>query len=195
MASRVTIRPRLLAIVLTIALVVSVAAGFGVSRLLDDDDGVDARLDEPGVYTEPTDAAKPVTGDAFPDVEVLDLDGNSVRTGELVGQPMVVNLWYSTCAPCKRELPAFAEVSAEYDGTVRFVGINPVDPPDTLLDFARDKGVRYENYRDEIGSFTEAIRAVGFPMTVFVSADGTVVDQSGVLDAGGLRSRIEDSLL
>jgi thiol-disulfide isomerase/thioredoxin len=195
MASRVTIRPRLLAIALAIALVVSVAAGFGASRLLDDDDGVDARLDEPGVYTEPTDAAQPVTGDAFPDVEVLDLDGNTVRTGALVGQPMVVNLWYSTCAPCKRELPAFAEVSAEYDGTVRFVGINPVDPPDTLLDFARDKGVRYENYRDEIGSFTEAIRAVGFPMTVFVSADGTVVDQSGVLDAGGLRSRIEDSLL
>jgi thiol-disulfide isomerase/thioredoxin len=180
---------------LTIALVVSVVAGFGVSRLLDDDDGVDARLDEPGVYTEPTDAVQPVTGDAFPDVEVLDLDGNTVRTGALVGQPMVVNLWYSTCAPCKRELPAFAEVSAEYDGTVRFVGINPVDSPHTLLDFARDKGVRYENYRDEIGSFTEAIRAVGFPMTVFVSADGTVVDQSGVLDAGGLRSRIEDSLL
>lgn len=195
MASRVTIRPRLLAISLAIALVVSVGAGFGLSRVLDDDEDVDATLDAPGEYTAPPDSASAANGEAFPDVEVLDLDGNPVQTGSLVGRPMVVNIWYSFCGPCERELPAFAEVSKQYEGRVRFVGINPFDDAATLIDFATEKGVTYENYRDEPGVFAEAVRAVGYPTTVFVSADGTIVDTTNTLDASGLRSRIEDLLL
>jgi thiol-disulfide isomerase/thioredoxin len=194
MAARVSIRPRLLAVSLSIALVASIVGGYALRRVLDDDSGVDATLDEPGVYTEAPPAAASSEGDRFPDVEVLDLDGNTVRTGSLVGQPMVVNLWYSWCAPCERELPAFAEVSAEYDGRVRFVGINPYDSPETLTEFATEKGVEYEQYRDPPGLYAEAIRAVAYPMTVFVDADGTVVEQANVLDADGLRSRIENLL-
>ena len=39
---------------------------------------------------------------------------------------MVVNLWYSTCPPCARELADFAAVEAEVGDDVRFVGVNPL---------------------------------------------------------------------
>jgi len=194
MASRVTIRPRLLALSLTVALVVSIAGGYGLSRLLGDDDEVDANLDQPGEYDMPTGTAPSNEGASFPDVEVLDLEGQPVRTASLTGMPMVVNIWYSACGPCERELPAFAEVSAEYEGQVRFVGINPMDTVEKLESFAAEKGVTYENYRDPDLLFAEAVRALGFPTTVFVAADGTIVEQTNVLDANGLRSRVEDLL-
>ncbi|HEX3088513.1 MAG TPA: TlpA disulfide reductase family protein, partial [Ilumatobacteraceae bacterium] len=49
-----------------------------------------------------------VTGKALPRVNLETLSGDTFATADLVGKPMVVNFWYSTCAPCKKELPAFA---------------------------------------------------------------------------------------
>ena len=46
-----------------------------------------------------------VQGDPFPDVVLIDRDDNEVTTGDLLGEPLVVNLWYSTCPPCAKELP------------------------------------------------------------------------------------------
>lgn len=183
---------RLLAVSMAVALVVGVGGGIVLSRVLTGDD-VDVSLDEPGVYPMLPPEQLSIIGDRFPDVEVLDVDGNQVATGTLVGQPLVVNLWYSSCAPCTRQLPDLAEVSDEYVGRVRFVGINPVDDVDTMLDLATDLDVNYELYRDEHGWFVEAM-GVAFPMTIFVAADGTVVEQTGELDADGLRSRLEAML-
>ena len=57
---------------------------------------------------------------------------------------MVVNLWYSTCPPCARELTYFAAVEAELGDDVRFVGVNPLDDVDEMQQFAADRGVDYE---------------------------------------------------
>ena len=54
---------------------------------------------------------------------------------------MVVNLWYSTCPPCARELADFAAVDAEVGDDVRFVGVNPYDTATTMTRFAADRGV------------------------------------------------------
>ena len=54
---------------------------------------------------------------------------------------MVVNLWYSTCPPCARELADFAAVDAEVGDDVRFVGVNPYDTAPTMTRFAADRGV------------------------------------------------------
>ncbi|MBA2385689.1 MAG: hypothetical protein H0V69_01220, partial [Acidimicrobiia bacterium] len=82
----------------------------------------------------------------------------------------------------------------EYDGEVRFVGVNPIDDVDTMVDFADEVGVHYELFRDPDGRFTEAVRAVGFPITLFVDADGTVVAQTGEVDAEDIRRQVEQLL-
>lgn len=180
MAARATIRPKLLAISLAVAMVVGIGGGVLWARLSDDDD-VDARLENLSS-----------AGDELPDVDVLDGGGNVVSTGELVGTPLVVNLWYSTCAPCREEMPALAEVAAELDGEVRFVGINPLDDADTMLEFAQDVGVSYELYRDPDFAFVDAVRIVGFPTTFFVDAEGTIVAQTGEVDADDVRRHVEE---
>lgn len=188
----IRVRARLLAVSMAGAIAVGVGGGIVLSRVLTGD-GVDVSLDEPGVYPVPAAEQLSLIGDRLPDVEVLDAAGDQVRTGTLIGQPLVVYLWYASCVRCMRQLPDLAEVGEEHAGRVRFVAINPVDDVDTMLDVAADLGVSVELYRDEHAAFVELVGAA-FPMTIFVAADGTVVEQTGELDADGLRSRLDAML-
>jgi peroxiredoxin len=162
--------------------------------IADGDDAVDdtIRLDAPGEYTIPGASTNPpARGEPLPAVELLAVDDSVVELAAAAGRPMVVNLWYSTCPPCARELADFARVHAEVGEQVRFVGVNPLDPTETMVRFARDRGVTYELFRDPDAALANALDVVAYPVTLFVDPDGTIVDQTGPLDAAQLRERIE----
>jgi thiol-disulfide isomerase/thioredoxin len=194
----------LLAAVAVIAVVAAVMARSSddsppADAVLTDPQGTDpSAADQTGVGQQPSPdnpaiGNNDIEGDPFPTEAVLtDADGNDVLSGSLLGQPLVVNFWFSTCAPCAKELPEFAEVHGERGEAVRFVGINPVDSTETMERFAGDRGVTYELLQDQLAELTDGIGAVAFPVTIFVTADGTIVEQTGVLDADGLRTRIDD---
>jgi peroxiredoxin len=196
---------------LAIGLAVGVTVGLVLSR--DDDtpvavdDTVTLSRDEEGgagadggdsaaVVTFPDDALgnTDIQGDPMPIVEISNRDGAVFSTAELLGQPLVLNFWFAACPPCAKELPDFAEVHAEVGDEVRFVGINTLDSIEEMERFAGERGVRYELYRDDFAAFTDAIGAAAFPVTLFVTSNGMIVDQAGVLDADGLRDRV-DALL
>jgi len=185
-------RPRLLAASLTIAAVVGVVGGLAYARWRDDD-ALDARLSgASGVVTYPDGGLTndDVEGDRLPIVTLADADGNDVSTGDLLGSPLVINFWFSTCPPCAKELPAFAEVHAEVGDDVRFVGVDTVDSVEAMQRFAGERGVEYELYRDEYAELTDGVGATAFPMTIFVDSDGVIVDQTGALDADTLRQKV-----
>jgi len=189
-------RPRLFLVSIVVAVVVIGLFAWTQRSSDDDTDDLDAALSDPGaVVTYPRTGLgnAPVAGEPFPVASLLDVDGNEISTSDLIGEPMVVNLWYSTCAPCAKELPEFAEVDAETDD-VRFIGINNVDSVEDMEAFASERGVEYDLLRDDSAVFTDAIGAVAFPITLFVASDGTIVDQTGALDADGLRERIAELL-
>jgi thiol-disulfide isomerase/thioredoxin len=190
----VNIRPRLLVGSLVVA--AAVIGLYAWSQRSDDDD-VDARLSDPGaVVTFPADGLGngDVEGAPFPDVVLLDGDDNEVTTADLLGEPLVVNLWFSTCPPCAKELPDFAEVDADTDD-VRFVGVNTIDSVEVMERFAGERGVTYDLYRDQFAELADGVGAVAFPVTLFVTSDGTIVEQTGVLDAAALREKIDDLLV
>lgn len=189
------IRPRLLVASLLVAVVI-VGIFAWTQRSDGDDPGVDASLQDPGaVVTYPDDGLgnADVQGDPLPDVVLVDTDDNEVRTADLLGEPLVVNLWFSTCPPCAKELPAFAEVDAETDDA-RFIGVNTLDSIEVMERFAGERGVQYDLYRDEFAELADAIGATSMPITLFVTSDGTIVEQTGPLDADELRAHIADLL-
>lgn len=136
-----------------------------------------------------------VTGRAFPKVNVQTLAGDTFATADLVGRPLVVNFWYSTCTPCRRELPAFAAVQAKLGDTVRFVGVDSLPPSAHEEAFARDRGVQYELLYDTNGQLTSAVGVVAFPQTLFIDAAGKIVEQTGELTAERLEQLIRTKLL
>ncbi len=88
----------------------------------------------------------------------------------------------------------FAAVQDELGDRIRFVGVNPYDTPETNLSFAQERGVAYELLRDPDGAFVDAAGIAAFPVTLFVSADGTIVRQTGALDEADLRTYAEELL-
>ncbi|CAN5748941.1 TlpA disulfide reductase family protein [soil metagenome] len=179
MGAGATVRPRLLVASLLIAAVVGIGGGLWWGTR-SDDDTADATLN---------DAAS--VGEPLPDVEVLDIGCDPGSAGDLVGRPLVVNLWYTACAPCRREMPALADAARRLDGEVRFVGINTQDDVDTMVDFAEEIDADYELLRDPDFTFFNEVRVMGFPTTFFVDSDGTIVAQTGEVDADELQRQID----
>lgn len=187
------VRRRAVAIVAGLLVLALIAVGAPEVRDAVSDSGVDVVLDEPGEYQQPVDATNPPASgaNAFPVVDVLTADGDVVSTASFVGTPLVVNLWFAACPPCQREMPDFAAVDAATGDAVRFIGINPLDDPERMLAFAASTGVTYDLFRDPDAALTDALSTVAFPLTVFVTTDGTIVGRDGVLDAEQLAERIE----
>jgi len=193
----VAVNRRVLIASLGVAVVVSILGGWAISR--GDADGVDPEdyitLGTPGVVQIPSiETNASVAGTQLPTAMLEDNAGNSVSTADLVGQPLVINYWYSTCAPCKKELPDFAAVHADLGDRIRFVGVNPYDTPEVNETFARDRGVQYELLRDPGDSYGSTIGVATAPFTIFVRADGTIARQTGVLDEATLRQYAEELL-
>lgn len=155
-------------------------------------------LTEPGIYAEPVDEVNvDRSGDRLPDVVLADPEGAPVPLSAYRGAPMVVNFWFSNCAPCRRELRDFAEVHAEVGDRVTFVGVDPFDTAEAMVAFAEERGVTYDLLRDtgdldDGRVLTDELGIVAYPVTLFVDADGTILRQTGEIDADELRATIEE---
>ena len=175
---------------LPLAAVVAVAGAIVWSRVVADD-GDDVVLITPGEYADPASTNAENAGDVFPSFVLTGADGDAV---ELVpgDRPLVVNLWYSTCPPCSRELAAFGTVADELGAEVRFVGVNPLDDAETMVQYAADRGVDYELLMDPDEFVGAEFGILQYPVTFFVATDGRIVAQTGVLSEDDLRERITE---
>ena len=82
---------------------------------------------------------------------------------------MVINFWYSTCGPCKTELPVVRRGArrARRPGPLR--RRQPVRRcPTSTSSFAAERGVHYELYRDPDGVYGRAVGIATAPVTLFV---------------------------
>jgi len=80
------------------------------------------------------------------------LDGQAVDSTAYLGKPLVVNVWWSGCVPCRTEMPMLVEAEKELRGKASFLGI---DIRDLSLDqaraFAEAKGADYPTVHDPTG--------------------------------------------
>lgn len=160
---------RLVAICTCIAVVGALLAALATSLLLDDDGGT----------TDP--AAADLTLDDAVDttellgVELLDLDGTPTSLGALLtDQPMVINLWAQSCAPCVKEMPLL-EAASKANPEVAFLGIDTQDQLDKALLMAERTAITYPWVQDPDGDFFYAARAAGMPTTLAVNPQGEVL--------------------
>ncbi len=165
-------RKKVVVAVLSIVLLVSVVGGWALSRSSDD---VDANLTTPGVEQTPgigTNANN--TGKKFSFIPVTDVLSGAAVTITPMGKPMVVNFWFSTCEPCKREMPALTAAAAAYGTRVNFIGINPNDTEESASAFIEKYGIKYANYLDDGDQLSEA-GVTTMPTTFFIDASGYIV--------------------
>jgi thiol-disulfide isomerase/thioredoxin len=175
-----------------IVLFVSVVGGWALSGSSDD---VDANLTEPGVVQTPgigTNANN--AGKPFSFVEVTDNLTGERGTIAPAGKPMVINFWFSTCEPCKREMPALTAASQKYAGKVDFIGINPNDTSEVADAFIAKYNITFPTFLDD-GTQLSAAGVATMPSTFFLDSTGNIIERrAGEITAADIDSILQSKL-
>jgi len=123
---------------------------------------------------------------------VQDSNDNLVSTELWLGEPLVINFWFSTCEPCRREFPVLVAADEQFD-QVRFIGVNLNDSSAVAEKFMQTYGAAFDTFFDRDGNFTTAMGVATAPVTLLVDAGGVVRRQlTGEVTAAMLNKAITD---
>lgn len=137
-----------------------------------------------------------------PTLAGLDLHGKPLSSDELrgPGRVLVVNVWGSWCAPCRREAPVLAELARrDAKRGVAFLGLLSRDKPPSALAFVRRFGVTFPSLQDSGGRlqllFADSLPSQGVPTTWVIDRRGRVAARVlGEVTKGTLEGLIDDEL-
>ena len=136
-----------------------------------------------------------LTGQQLPSIELENVAGQKISTQSLLGAPIILNIWYSTCEPCRRELPVLASAAMRYRDQVRFVGVNIKDSASVAEKFASQYGVKFELLFDTKGLFISQLGIATAPVTLAVDAQGKIIEQiAGEISASKLNELVSELL-
>ena len=123
--------------------------------------------------------------------------GQVLDSAAFEGNVIVMNWWYSACAPCRAEASDLAMLSVEFEDSVQFVGVNVRDTAETALAFDRNFGIEYPSLIDAQSgqvslAFTGVVSPQAVPTTIVIDRDGKVASRIlGRIEASILRTLIQ----
>jgi thiol-disulfide isomerase/thioredoxin len=122
---------------------------------------------------DPADRGAPVT------LTGEDLDGHAVDLADFRGKPLVVNLWWSACGPCRAEAPILERAAKDLGSDAAFLGVNIRDTSAANgQSFVRRFKVTYPSLYSPDGTALLAFRgnvpANAIPSTLVLDADGRI---------------------
>ena len=131
-----------------------------------------------------------LSGKTAPTDPLERFDGTRVSLTAYRGKPVIVNFWAASCAPCVKEMPAYEQAHLHYGGDVAIVGVQTAENADDGKDMIAKTAITYDPARDPQGTFAAKLGAVALPTSVWVSAEGKILDvHLGALTYDELTSR------
>ncbi len=103
------------------------------------------------------------------------LDGAPMSIAQAVGKPVVVNIWATWCPPCRKEMPAMAEVAAAHP-EVTFLFVNQGEDAATVSNYLKDSNLNLKNVLlDKNKEIARYYGTVGIPVTLFLDEHGKLL--------------------
>lgn len=126
-----------------------------------------------GLSLDPTSLPSALVGKALPDFELQELHSAEVLSRQdIIGEPMLVNIWATWCYSCRVEHPYLLELAAS---GIRIVGLN-----------YKDDGVKAVSWLEDLGdpyalTLADSEGMLGLDMGVYGAPETYVVDAQGVV--------------
>lgn len=115
---------------------------------------------------------KPLVGQQLPAFDLKDLAGNKISAENLKGKPVVINFWFTHCAPCISEMRALNVLREKYKNSdVVFLAIT-FDKKIAVLNFLKKHFFNYTVVPDAT-SYCKHITSI-YPITLFVGRTGVI---------------------
>ncbi len=114
----------------------------------------------------------------MPDVVVSDPDGREINLAAMQGEPVLLNLWATWCAPCVVEMPLLDNLADKMEGRLRVVTVSEDIRGAELVEpfFAEKQFRNLEPWLDPDNELGTALSKYGvLPMTVLFDASGQEV--------------------
>lgn len=114
-------------------------------------------------------------GELMPAVNVTDPDGAKLNLGALQGQPVLMNLWATWCAPCVVEMPMLDELAALKEGELRVLTVSQdMRGAEAVVPFFEDRDFTHlEPWLDPENDLGVSFGGSGaMPLTVLYDAEG-----------------------
>lgn len=125
---------------------------------------------------DPHELPSALLGKPFPDFEapLLHEPGRTVERADLLGEPVLVNVWATWCPTCAAEHDELIRIR-EATG-LRIVGVNYKDDPGKALRWLEAYGNPYDLViQDPDGSLGVELGVYGAPESFLLDAGGTIV--------------------
>jgi cytochrome c biogenesis protein CcmG/thiol:disulfide interchange protein DsbE len=149
-----------------------------------------------GLGLNPREVPSPLIGKPAPAFVLPKLDDASRSLGrdDLLGQPWVLNVWASWCAPCREEHPLVVDLARR--SQVAVVGLNYKDTRAAATNWLRQLGDPYRvSLFDADGRVGIDFGVYGVPETFVVDRQGVIrFKHTGPLTAQVVREQIEPLL-
>lgn len=119
----------------------------------------------------------------LPNVLVSTLQGGQVDVASFsnAGNPMVISLWATWCAPCKQELAAIAEDYGMWQARtgVKVIAISIDDARTSarVAPYVSSQGWEFEIYLDPAGKLMRSLSVSSIPYTMLLNGNGEVIWQ------------------
>ncbi|MFZ4381920.1 MAG: TlpA family protein disulfide reductase [Sandarakinorhabdus sp.] len=109
--------------------------------------------------------------------------GTKQKLADHQGMKMLVNLWATWCAPCIAEMPALDKLAGEVPVMVLPISQDMEGWQAVDKFWGKDKFKNIETGLDQPGSFAEAVKAKGLPVTILYDEQGKEIWRvAGTLD-------------
>ena len=111
----------------------------------------------------------------LPDIRFTDGDGRAVRLSDYRGKVILLNIWATWCAPCRKEMPALDRLQSSLGGPdfeVVALSIDRAGLP-AITAFYRQSGLRQLRiWVDESGQALPDLGVAGIPTTLLIDRRG-----------------------
>jgi thiol-disulfide isomerase/thioredoxin len=114
---------------------------------------------------------------AAPTVAFADADGNPVRLSDFAGRLVLVNLWATWCAPCRREMPSLERLQARLGDKITILAISEdLGGGKTVAPFIAKLGLKLvKPYLDPKNAVGHAFKIDGLPTSLLIDRRGRVL--------------------